>query len=170
MGGYCQNHANSNIIFLTGGCHFLFLEHDLSCIFIQVVINFVFNKIVDEVAINDGTGFVCFSTNFVVTIFISYFTRLCRNSIHNYLLFVLKFIVWVFWIPMFLRMFRFIALTTYHIYSLSFASLLLLSWWFKQFLVFIGISYTFFTSDYSFLVFGQGVPFHSRCGHLEIWL
>jgi hypothetical protein len=71
---------------------------------------------------------------------------------------------------MFLGMFQFIALTTNHIYFPSFASLLLLGWWFQQFPIFIGVSHTFFTNDYSFFMFKQGVPLHPQCGYSEIWL
>ncbi len=71
--------------------------------------------------------------------------QIVANSFHNYLFFVLKFIVWVFKIPMamLLGMCWFIALTAYHIYFPSFANFFLLGWWFQQFPVFIGISHIF---------------------------
>jgi hypothetical protein len=45
--------------------------------------------------------------------------------------------------------------------------LFLLGWWFQQFLVFIGVSYTFLTSDCNFLVLKQCDPLHPRCGYLK---
>lgn len=95
-GVYCQNHVDNNIVLL--GC--LFFEHYLSCVLMKVAINFMFNGIIDEITINDGTIFVCFSMTSFTTIFISCTTKLCQNSFHNYLFFVLKFIVQVFLIPM----------------------------------------------------------------------
>jgi hypothetical protein len=62
----------------------------------------------------------------------------------------------------------FIALIVNHICPLSFNNLFLLGWWFQQFLVFIGVSHTFFTSNYSFIVFKQGVPFHPHYGYPEV--
>ncbi len=50
MGGYYQNHVNSNIILLGCNHYCLFLEHGVSY--------FMFNKIMDEAMVNDGIGFV----------------------------------------------------------------------------------------------------------------
>jgi len=50
--------------------------------------------------VNDETGFIHFSITSFVIKFISYITRLCWNSIQYYLLFVVKFVVQVVWIPM----------------------------------------------------------------------
>jgi hypothetical protein len=59
----------------------------------------MFNGIANEAMVNDGTGFVCFSMTYFVIGFISCTTTsLGQNSIHNYLLFVFKFVVWVIWI------------------------------------------------------------------------
>ncbi len=94
MNGNYQNHVDSNIVLLGSSRHCLVFEHCLSDIFVRAIINFMFNRILDEV-INDGTRFVCFSMTSFVTRFISYTTtRLGRNSSHNYLL-VFKFVVWI---------------------------------------------------------------------------
>jgi hypothetical protein len=54
-------------------------------VLMRVVINVMFNGIENEVVVNDGIGFVCFfATSFVIG-FISYTTKLDRNSIHYYL-------------------------------------------------------------------------------------
>ncbi len=97
----------------------------------------------------------CVKTPFMITSFLSF-----------------KFIVRVVWILVatFLGMSWFIALILDHIYPPSFANLLLLGCWFQQFLVFISVSHTFFTSDCNFLVFKQCVPLHPCCGYLVIWL
>ncbi len=172
MGGYYQNHVDNNIVLLGCSCHCLFLEHGLSCILIWVVIHFILNGITDEATINDGTIFIHFSVTSFVTRLSSCTNKLGQNSIHYYLLFVLKFVVRVVWIPMamLLGMSKFIALTTNHIYSPSFIILFLLGWWLQQLSVFIGVSHIFFANDYNFFMFKQGVPLHPRCCYLEIWL
>jgi hypothetical protein len=60
----------------------------------------MFNGIVNQVAVNDGIGFVHFFVTSFVIGFISCTTKLGQNSIHCYLLFVLKFDVQVVEIPM----------------------------------------------------------------------
>ncbi len=123
-----------------------FLKHGVSYVLMRRVIY----KIINETFINDGTIFVCFSATSFVTGFISYMTtKLCQNSIHYYPIFVFKFVVRVIWILMvtLLGMFQFIAFITNHIRLPSFTSLLLFGWWFQQFMVFINVSHTFFTSD-----------------------
>ncbi len=116
---------------------------------------FMVNGITNETTVNDGIGFVFFSATSFVTGFISCTTKLGQNSIHYYFFFILKFIVWVVWIPMamLLGMSQFIAFTIDHICLPSFASILLLGGWFHQFLVFVGISHIFFTNDCSFFMF-----------------
>jgi hypothetical protein len=153
-GGYCQNHVDNNIVLFGCSRHYLSLEHGLNCILIRVVINFMCNGIADEMTINDGTKFLHFSTTSFVIGLNSYTSRLGWNSNHCYLLFVLKFFVWVVWIPMamLLRMFPFIALTTNRIYLPSFVFLLLLGWLSQQLPIFISISHTFFTSDSKFFM------------------
>ncbi len=125
---YCQNHVNNNIVLHRHSHCGLFVEHGLRCVLIKVVIIFLFNGIADEIAVNDGTRFVYFFTSSFITRFSFYTTKLGRNSIHNYLLCVLKFVVQVVWIlmAMLFGMFWFIALTIDHIYYPSFTSLLLL--------------------------------------------
>jgi len=139
----------------------------------KTIIDFMFNGIANEATVNDGIGFVRFSATSFVTKFISCTTTsLGLNSIYCYLLFVFKFVVQVILIlvAMLLGMSWFIALIVDHICLPSFVSLLLLSWWFQQFLIFIGVSNTFFTSDCIFFMFKQGVPLHPCCGYPEIWL
>ncbi len=130
------------------------------------------HRIANEAMVNDGTRFVHFSVTSFLTRHNSCTNMLGWNSIHYYFFFVLKFVVWVVWIPMvlLLGMPWFIALTTNHIYSPSFTILFLLGWWFQQLLVFNGVSHTFFTSDYNLFMFEQGVPLHPCCSYLEIWL
>ncbi len=85
MGGYCQNHVDNNIILLGYSHCCLFPEHGLKYVLMRAIINFIFNGIIDEVVVNDGTRFVHFSMTSFVTGFISYTTRLCQNSIHHYI-------------------------------------------------------------------------------------
>jgi hypothetical protein len=67
VGGYYQNHVDSNTVLLGCSYHCLFLEHGLNCILMREVINFMFNGIVDEAVANDGTKFVCFYvTSFII--------------------------------------------------------------------------------------------------------
>ncbi len=56
--GNLQNHVDNNIFLPRCSCHYLFPEHQLSCVFMRVIINFMFNIIIDETAINDGIKFV----------------------------------------------------------------------------------------------------------------
>jgi hypothetical protein len=47
--------------------------------------------------IDDGTGFIRFSmTSFVIKFISCTTTSLAHNSIHYYLLFIFKFVVWLF--------------------------------------------------------------------------
>jgi hypothetical protein len=85
----------------------------------------MFNGIVDEAMVNDGTRFVCFSmTSFVIGFLSCTTISLGQNSIHYYLLFIFNFVVWI--VAMFFGMSQFIALTTNHIYPPSLASFFLL--------------------------------------------
>jgi hypothetical protein len=60
LGGYYQNHVDNNMVFLGCNHHYCFLEHCLSYVLMKVIINFMFNEIVDETTVNDGTIFVRF--------------------------------------------------------------------------------------------------------------
>jgi hypothetical protein len=60
MGGYYQDRVHNNIVLF--GCNhcYLFLEHGMSYVLIMAIINFMFNGIVDETMVDDGTAFVHF--------------------------------------------------------------------------------------------------------------
>ncbi len=95
IGGNYQDHNDNNIFLLRWNRHYLFLKHCLSYVLMKTIVNFMFNGIVDEALVDDGIKFICFSTTSFVTRFISYTsTSLGQNSIHYYLLFVLKFVIW----------------------------------------------------------------------------
>jgi hypothetical protein len=65
------------------------------------IIDFMFNGIINEALINDGTKFIHLFLATFITKFNSYTsTRLCQNSIHCYLFFVIKLVVWFVMIPM----------------------------------------------------------------------
>ncbi len=94
MSGYCQNHVN-NIILFGFNCRHLFPEHGLRYVFMRAIINFMFNGITDEAMVNGETRFICFTLTSFLTRFISCTTKLGQNSIHCYLLFIIKFLVQV---------------------------------------------------------------------------
>jgi hypothetical protein len=131
--GYYQNHVDNNIVPFGCSHRCLFLEHGPRCVFIKVVINFMFNGIAYETIINDGTRCVRFSMTSFVTRLCSYTNRFDQNSIHYNLFFILKFVVQFIWIPIaaLFGMSWFIALTTYHICSPSYVIFLLHGWWFQ---------------------------------------
>jgi hypothetical protein len=65
----------------------------------KVVINFMFNKLINETTINDGIRFVYFSmTYFATRLFFCTTTSLYQNSIHYYFFSIFKFVVRVVWI------------------------------------------------------------------------
>jgi hypothetical protein len=67
--GYYQNHVDNNIILLRCNYHYLSPKHGLSYVLMGAIINIMFNEIVNETIINDGTKFVCFFVCFFVITF-----------------------------------------------------------------------------------------------------
>jgi hypothetical protein len=61
VGGYYQNHVDNNIILLGCSCCYLFLEHGPCCVFIRVVINFMFNGIANDALVMMEPNLFAFS-------------------------------------------------------------------------------------------------------------
>jgi hypothetical protein len=95
MGNYYQNNVDRNIVLFGCSCRCIFLKHGLNYVHMRAIINFMFNGIIDEVVVNDGTKFV----HFFVTSFVTGFYFLYHQVVpkfHSLLhFFILKFVVWV---------------------------------------------------------------------------
>jgi hypothetical protein len=112
-----HNHVD-DIFFLGYSHHYLFCKQHLSCILMRIVVDFMFNGIVDK-NINKWWNQIClfFRDPFCYQIYFLYHHQIGPNSIHCYLIFVFKFVVWIVRIQMatLLGMSWFIALTINHI-------------------------------------------------------